>query len=221
MLDDAASSAQMRPGAAPGGADPANIDPTATADAAQGSASQASIDIHNQAATASRSPRKPRAPLQSGGYGYTPQTIPTRTHPTLELLINTVMRDGKKATAQRLVLGAVKYLSEALNTDPLPAIQEAIVLGSPLVRFKRMYLGGGKIVQCPVPLTEKAGRRRSAANLVQVADRRSETKFEVRLAKEILAVLDGNSGVLKKKEEIHKEGVRQRGNLNLPPSSFK
>ncbi|CAO1629789.1 unnamed protein product [Sympodiomycopsis kandeliae] len=195
----------------------------AAVDASQSSVSQASAEIADQADANFHTPQSQVFPakLQPDGYGYTPQTLPTKVQPTLELLINMVMKDGKKATAQKQVLGAVKYLSEALNTDPLPAIKEALTLASPLVRFKRLYLGGGKIVQCPVPLAEKAGLRKAVANLIFVAERRTEPRFEMRLAREILAILEGNSGVLKKKEEIHKEGIRHRGNLNLPPSALK
>lgn len=210
------------------GSDPLGDDPIVQ-DAAESSVSQGMLDIENRAAETAHTPPsiqsgqrafsdlQSRSNLQPGGYGYTISTLPTKSQPILELLINITMESGKKAAAQKRILGAVKLLSEYLNTDPLPAIQEALEMSRPLVGFRKMALGAGKTAQCPVPLKDKAGLRKAAHNLIEVSGRRSEPRFETRLAREILAILEGTSGVLKKKEEVHKEGIRQRGNLNLVP----
>lgn len=154
----------------------------------------------------------PTAAYSQDALGYTPITLPTQKDETIEAFVCHLMRHGKKAMANRQVLGMMRHLAAALNTDPLPALRHAIDLASPMVRV-RTNVQGAKNIQHPVALNPQQMRRRGLVNIIQASKKKSDREIEKRLAKEILGVLDGNSEALRKKEEVHKDAVRVRANF--------
>ena len=118
-------------------------------------------------------------------------------------LINSIMLDGKKGTAQKIVYGAFAKVSEKTGKEPIEAFEEALNNIMPVLEVKARRVGGATY---QVPMEIRADRRRTLGLrwLTLYARKRSERKMEDRLAGEILDALNNVGGACKKREETHK-----------------
>lgn len=153
-----------------------------------------------------------RTPIETHSYSTT--LLPLKTDPTLEAFVNNLMKDGKKATATRHILEMLEYLSQALHADPLPAVQSAIQSAGPLVRMQSRK-SGGKNVAVPIALRAEQSRRRGIISIIETSKKRNDKKLSIRLAKEIIAVLEGSSSTLTRKEEMHRLAMVNRSNASV------
>ncbi|KAI8992608.1 30S ribosomal protein S7p/S5e [Pilobolus umbonatus] len=134
-------------------------------------------------------------------------------------LVNTIMRDGKKARAQRLVSDSMKCLSKKIGeADPYETLLEAIETASPLLKLSSTKKGS-KLVQVPTPLRERQRRRRAIVWMLDASKKRSEKSFEERFASEIYDVNQGTSTVLQKKQQLHKQALANRANAQVSYNS--
>lgn len=118
-------------------------------------------------------------------------------------LINSVMYDGKKGVAQKIVYGAFDIVKEKTGKDPLEVYQEAMENIMPLLEVKARRVGGSNY---QVPLEVRPERRQTLGLrwLTAYARNRSEKTMKERLANEILDAVNGQGGAVKKKEDTHK-----------------
>ena len=118
-------------------------------------------------------------------------------------LINSVMYDGKKGVAQKIVYGAFDIVKEKSGQDPLEVYQEAMENIMPLLEVKARRVGGSNY---QVPLEVRPERRQTLGLrwLTAYARTRSEKTMKERLANEILDAVNGQGGAVKKKEDTHK-----------------
>jgi len=91
---------------------------------------------------------------------------------------------------------------------PLPILREAILLVSPAVRVA-MHKKGAKTIAMPMALNEKQRTRFGVEWILKASDKKPGN-VEVRLAKEFIAVVRGNSEALKKREETHRFAMLNR-----------
>ena len=118
-------------------------------------------------------------------------------------LVNTVMLDGKKAVAQRIVYTAFSIIEEKLERPALELFEEALENIKPVLEVKARRIGGATY---QVPLEIRADRRQTLGLrwLVGYARKRHEKTMADKLAGEIMDALNQNGGAHKKKEEVHK-----------------
>lgn len=118
-------------------------------------------------------------------------------------LINKVMWDGKKATAQKIVYGAFDIVSEKTGREALDAFQQGLENVTPALEVKARRVGGATY---QVPMEIRADRKQSLAIrwLVEYARKRNEHGMDARLAGEIMDAINGQGGAFKKKEDTHK-----------------
>lgn len=118
-------------------------------------------------------------------------------------LINKVMWDGKKVTAQKIVYGAFGIVAEKTGREALDAFQQALDNVTPALEVKARRVGGATY---QVPMEIRADRKQSLAIrwLVEYARKRNEHSMEARLAGEIMDAINGQGGAFKKKEDTHK-----------------
>ena len=119
-------------------------------------------------------------------------------------LINSIMLDGKKGTAQKIVYGAFKQV-EAKRPDKtgLESFEEALANIMPALEVKARRVGGSTY---QVPLEIRPERRMALGLrwLVLYSRRRNEKRMEDRLANEILDAINNTGGAVKKREDTHK-----------------
>lgn len=147
----------------------------------------------------------------STGPIYTPSTLPPRSEPTLEFLTNLLMKDGKKAQAQRFTTGTLSIIANITNSNPLPLIHDAISRTAPLVKMQSKKQGG-KSLQVPVALTKRQSERKALSWIIDASKKRPDRELEKRLAAEFLAVVEGTSSAIGRKEEQHKIATVNRAN---------
>lgn len=147
----------------------------------------------------------------SSGPIYSASTLPPKADPTLEFLTNLLMKDGKKAQAQRFTTKTLSIIATLTNSNPLPLIHDAISRTAPLVKMQSKKQGG-KSLQVPVALTQRQSTRKALTWIIDASKKRPDRELEKRLAAEFLAVVEGTSSAIVKKEEQHRIATVNRAN---------
>jgi len=118
-------------------------------------------------------------------------------------LINSIMLDGKKGVAQRIVYGAFSQVAEKREADAMESFEEALNNIMPVLEVKARRVGGATY-QVPMEIRPERRQTLGIRWLVLYSRKRSERKMEDRLANEILDAINSSGGAVKKKEETHK-----------------
>lgn len=124
-------------------------------------------------------------------------------------LINTIMLDGKKSTAERILYSAFDIVKEKTGEDPLVVFQKAIENVTPLLEVRTRRIGG---TNYQVPSEVSARRKQTLALrwLINYARIRTEKTMDIKLANEIIDASKGTGGAVKKKEDTHKMAEANR-----------
>lgn len=118
-------------------------------------------------------------------------------------LVNNIMLDGKKGTAQQIVYGAFDIVSEKTGKEPLAAFEEALNNIMPVLECKSRRVGGSTY---QVPLEVSPARRQTLGLrwLVANSRKRSERTMKERLAAELMDAINNTGASVKKKEDTHR-----------------
>ena len=121
----------------------------------------------------------------------------------LQKFINTVMRKGKKTIAQKIVYNALADASEKKKEPPVKIFEQVIETLKPQVEVRSRRVGGANY---QVPLPVPPGRQYALAFrwLIAAASARKGASMQARLSSELLDVLAGVGGAIKKKEDVHR-----------------
>ena len=121
----------------------------------------------------------------------------------LAKFINTVMRDGKKSTAERMVYGALDQISAKKGGDGLEVLDQALDNVRPMVEVKSRRVGGATY---QVPVEVRAGRQNALAMrwLVESARKRGEKGMALKLAGELMDAAESKGAAVKKREDVHR-----------------
>jgi len=118
-------------------------------------------------------------------------------------LINSIMQDGKKGTAQRILYTAFDIVKEKTNKDPLEVFNEAFENIKPSLEIKSRRVGGSNY-QVPMEVREDRANALVLRWLVQYAKNRNGKGMAEKLAAEIIDASNGVGGAVKKREDTHK-----------------
>ena len=118
-------------------------------------------------------------------------------------LINTIMLDGKKGTAQTLVYDAFEMIKEKTGEDAMVIFEKAMANIKPALEVKSRKVGGANY---QVPMEVKADRAQTLAFrwLTQYARLRNGRTMAEKLANEIIDASNGVGASVKKREDTHK-----------------
>ncbi len=118
-------------------------------------------------------------------------------------LINTVMKDGKKGTAQRILYDAFDIIKEKTNREPMEVFEAAMENLKPALEVKSRRVGGANY---QVPIEVKPARAQALALrwLVNYARLRGGHSMAENLANEIIDASEGTGGACKKREDTHR-----------------
>ena len=124
-------------------------------------------------------------------------------------LINSVMLDGKKGVAQKIVYGAFDIVREKTGKDPLEVFTEVMENIMPVLEVKARRVGGATY---QVPMEVRPDRRETLGLrwLTTYARARGEKTMRGRLAAEMLDALNNTGGAVKKREDTHKMAEANR-----------
>ena len=118
-------------------------------------------------------------------------------------LVNSIMLDGKKGVAQKIVYGAFDIVAEKTGKDALDAFTEALENIMPVLEVKSRRVGGATY---QVPMEVRPERRQTLGLrwLTNYTRSRGEKTLSERLAKELIDAANNTGASVKKKEDTHK-----------------
>ena len=118
-------------------------------------------------------------------------------------LINNIMLDGKKGTAQKIVYGAFGQVADKTGKEAMEVFEAAMNNLMPLLEVKARRIGGATY---QVPVEVRPDRRQALALrwLVNFSRARGEKTMEERLANEIIDASNNTGNAVKRKEDMHK-----------------
>ena len=118
-------------------------------------------------------------------------------------LINTIMLDGKKGTAQTIVYGAFDQVKNKTGKDPLEVFNEAMENIKPQLEVKARRVGGSNY-QVPVEVTPARGLALGLRWLTKYSRERGGKGMADNLANEIIDASNGTGAAVKKREDTHR-----------------
>ena len=118
-------------------------------------------------------------------------------------LINGIMQDGKKGTAQKILYSALDIVKEKTNKDPLEVLNVAFDNIRPALEIKSRRIGGSNY-SVPMEVREDRANALTLRWLIQYAKNRTGKGMAENLAAEIIDASNGIGGAVKKREDTHK-----------------
>ena len=118
-------------------------------------------------------------------------------------VINTIMLDGKKGTAQSILYGAFDRIKAETGRDPIEVFNDAIKNITPVLEVRSRRIGGQNY---QVPVEVRAERKTTLVLrwLINYSRLRHERTMEEKLAKEIMDAANGTGAAVKKREDTHR-----------------
>ena len=124
-------------------------------------------------------------------------------------LVNQVMLDGKRGTAQKACYGAFDIIKDKTGREPLEVFEEAMNNIMPVLEVKARRVGGATY-QVPIEIRPERRQTLGLRWLVSYARARSKRTMQERLAGEILDACNNAGGAFKKKEDTHRMAEANR-----------
>ncbi len=118
-------------------------------------------------------------------------------------LVNSIMLDGKKGVAQKVVYGAFDIIKEKTDKDPLEVFQSAIENIMPSLEVKARRVGGATY-QVPIEVRPERRQTLGLRWLTTYSRTRSEKTMKERLAGELMDAANNTGSAVKKREDTHK-----------------
>jgi small subunit ribosomal protein S7 len=119
----------------------------------------------------------------------------------VQQVINKVMVDGKKSTAEQIVYDALEMLAKRTNTDPVPSLEESIKILTPVLEVRSRRVGGATY-QVPVEVPQRRARTLAVRWLIEFARQRREKSMAERLAGELADAQSQQGMAYKRKDDI-------------------
>ena len=118
-------------------------------------------------------------------------------------LVNHIMKDGKKGTAEKILYGAFDRIKEQTGSEPMDVYNKAMENISPSLEVKSRRVGGSN-VQVPIEVSETRKQTLALRWLVNYARLRPGKGMANKLAAEIMDAANGVGGAVKKREDTHR-----------------
>jgi len=118
-------------------------------------------------------------------------------------LVNKVMLDGKKSTAEKIVYDALSLVEERSGRNPLEVLEQAIKTVTPVLEVRSRRVGGANY-QIPIEVPGRRARTLALRWTVSFARDRREKSMSERLANELMDALSQQGGAYKKKDDIYR-----------------
>jgi small subunit ribosomal protein S7 len=121
----------------------------------------------------------------------------------VQQVINKVMLDGKKSTAERIVYDALAIIAERTGKEPVEALETSIKALTPVLEVRSRRVGGATY-QVPVEVPARRARTLAVRWLVEFARQRRERTMAQRLANELMDANSQQGGAYKRKDDIYR-----------------
>ena len=134
---------------------------------------------------------------------------PVYGSPVVTQLVNRILRDGKKSTAERIVYTAFDMVAEKTGEDALSVFKKAMDNIKPTLEVKPKRVGGATY-QVPMEVNARRSTQLGIRWMVNFSRARKEKTMAERLAAEILDASNGVGASVKKREDVFKMAEANR-----------
>jgi small subunit ribosomal protein S7 len=134
---------------------------------------------------------------------------PVYSNELVTRMVNKVMLDGKKNTAERLFYRAMNIIETKTGEDPFKVFKQAVENVKPFMETKSRRVGGSTY-QVPIEVSQ---RRRTSLGLrwiINCARARGEKVMAEKLAGELMDAFSNKGGAIRKKEDVHRMAEANR-----------
>ena len=121
----------------------------------------------------------------------------------VQQLINRVMLDGKKSTAELVVYDALAQVAEKSGKSAVESLEAAVKAVTPVLEVRSRRVGGANY-QVPVEVPPRRGRTLALRYLVTYARERREKGMQNKLAAELLDAINSQGGAFKRKDDMYR-----------------
>ncbi|MET3891802.1 small subunit ribosomal protein S7 [Bosea sp. OAE506] len=123
--------------------------------------------------------------------------------------MNSVMYEGKKSTAERIVYGAFDIIESKMKSDPLAVFKSALENVAPAIEVRSRRVGGATY---QVPVEVRTERRQALAIrwLITAARGRNDKTMVERLSSELMDAASNRGNAVKKREDTHRMAEANR-----------
>ena len=128
---------------------------------------------------------------------------------TVQQLINKIMLDGKKSTAEKIVYDALAFIEERTGTSPVTVLNNALDNIRPRLEVRSRRVGGATY-QVPVEVPPRRSNTLAFRWMVAYARARREKTMGGRLASEILDAKDNVGSSVKRRDDTHRMAEANR-----------
>ena len=118
-------------------------------------------------------------------------------------LINSIMYDGKKITAEKIVYDAIEKIKTKSKDEPITVFNDAINNVRPTVEVRSRRVGGATY-QVPVEVKSKRSQALALRWIIDASRKRKDKKMADKLFNEIYDAYQNKGSAIKKKEDTHK-----------------
>lgn len=128
---------------------------------------------------------------------------PIYNNKILTKLVNQIMMDGKRGTAQKIVYGAFDLIKERTGEEPLDVFMKALNNVMPLLEVKARRVGGSTY-QVPVEIRPERRQTLAIRWIVDFTNKRNEKTAVERLAGELIDAFNNSGNSVKRKDDMHR-----------------
>jgi small subunit ribosomal protein S7 len=118
-------------------------------------------------------------------------------------LINSIMYDGKKTIAEKIVYDAIEKIKSKSKDEPISVFNEAINNIRPTIEVKSRRVGGATY-QVPVEVNAKRSQTLALRWLIEASRKRKDKKMSDKIFYEIYDAYQNKGSAIKKKDDTHK-----------------
>ena len=129
--------------------------------------------------------------------------------PLVAKMINLIMRDGKKSTAEAIMYDAMEIIKNKGKDEPLKVFRKALDNVKPMLEVRPRRVGGATY-QIPVDIRPERRNTLSIRWIVGSARGRGEKTMQERLAAELLDAFNKTGSAMKKRDDVHKMAEENR-----------
>src|SRR5215475_6275647 len=123
--------------------------------------------------------------------------------------MNSIMKEGKKSVAERIVYGALDKMQTKAKSNPIQLFHQALENVMPAVEVRSRRVGGATY-QVPVEVRNERRQALAIRWLIAAARGRNENSMEERLSGELLDAANNRGTAVKKREDTHKMAEANR-----------
>jgi small subunit ribosomal protein S7 len=138
--------------------------------------------------------------------------IPPASSPLLQFMTTLLMKHGEYAKASKVVSRMLLHIYALTRSPPVPIVEKAVEVASPVVRCRRMKKGGMKTTYVPQALSERQRTRLGIQFIIQEVNKKGKPgkTLAERMARQVIATVNGHEATLDFKAKMHQMAMVNR-----------